>query len=348
MIINELMSTDSFAYASAMPSSKSGPRAVAAAFIMCVLAGCSAQESTPKAAMPTRAGVGTTSVTSSASSPDKAAARCSRDTLAVLSAAISDVVRRGRIGNDYARATRRYGTQSDAWRLASLTFPPVYAQLQAQGQRAARAIARTLAKDGCRRLDGNSIGSAQSPDLTAVEPIRVSATEEPTPQTTAPVAARSCYVLEDPVTAFSGNWLRADTRSAFPDETMQVQSQLNWLGYGCIAEDGDYGPVTAQTVRRFQRDYGLVVDGIVGPETWNALFQLALVNSLAKPSTHEPRSTGPAQSAAAAAPTSTYASPRPPLLVAPSASAFASSAPTCQASDWARRGRRQAIPRLSR
>ena len=245
-----------------------------AAVIVCVLAGCSAQESAPKAAAPTTAGGGSTFSTPSASSPHKGAARCSRDTLAVLSAAISDVVRRGRIGNDYARATRRYGTQSDAWRLASVTFPPVYAQLQAQGQRAARAIASTLAKDGCRRLDGNYTGSARPPDLTGVEPITVSATEEPTPQTTAPVAARSCYVLEDPVTAFSGNWLRADTRSAFPDEAMQVQSQLNWLGYGCIAEDGDYGPVTSQAVRRFQSDFGLVVDGVVGPETWNALFQL--------------------------------------------------------------------------
>jgi peptidoglycan hydrolase-like protein with peptidoglycan-binding domain len=35
--------------------------------------------------------------------------------------------------------------------------------------------------------------------------------------------------------------------------------------------DGDFGPETDGLVRQFQQDNGLVVDGIVGPQTWGAL-----------------------------------------------------------------------------
>jgi peptidoglycan hydrolase-like protein with peptidoglycan-binding domain len=35
--------------------------------------------------------------------------------------------------------------------------------------------------------------------------------------------------------------------------------------------DGDFGPETDGLVRGFQQDNGLVVDGIVGPQTWAAL-----------------------------------------------------------------------------
>lgn len=35
--------------------------------------------------------------------------------------------------------------------------------------------------------------------------------------------------------------------------------------------DGDFGPITQEEVRNFQTAEGIVVDGIVGPETWAAL-----------------------------------------------------------------------------
>ncbi|MBB4740625.1 peptidoglycan hydrolase-like protein with peptidoglycan-binding domain [Actinoplanes octamycinicus] len=35
--------------------------------------------------------------------------------------------------------------------------------------------------------------------------------------------------------------------------------------------DGVYGPVTESAVRAFQSDAGLIVDGVVGRETWQAL-----------------------------------------------------------------------------
>ena len=53
----------------------------------------------------------------------------------------------------------------------------------------------------------------------------------------------------------------------------QVQARLLSLGYRQTGEaDGKYGVLTDKAVRAFQVDRGLLVDGIVGPDTWKALF----------------------------------------------------------------------------
>ena len=45
------------------------------------------------------------------------------------------------------------------------------------------------------------------------------------------------------------------------------QALLNIAG-ARLVEDGDFGPVTERETEEFQRKYGLVPDGIVGPKTW--------------------------------------------------------------------------------
>lgn len=51
----------------------------------------------------------------------------------------------------------------------------------------------------------------------------------------------------------------------------QLQRELTELGYYAGEIDGGYGEVTQEAVRIFQADWGLTVDAIVGPSTWDAL-----------------------------------------------------------------------------
>ena len=47
--------------------------------------------------------------------------------------------------------------------------------------------------------------------------------------------------------------------------------ELRCAGYYTVGNDSYYGPVTKRAVSQFQRDNGLTVDGIAGPQTRNAL-----------------------------------------------------------------------------
>jgi peptidoglycan hydrolase-like protein with peptidoglycan-binding domain len=54
------------------------------------------------------------------------------------------------------------------------------------------------------------------------------------------------------------------------DPVRAVQRQLN-ARTSSLAVDGTFGPQTALAVRQFQQNNGLLIDGIVGPNTWYAL-----------------------------------------------------------------------------
>lgn len=51
-----------------------------------------------------------------------------------------------------------------------------------------------------------------------------------------------------------------------------LQRQLTWLGYPVGNIDGIKGSRTRAAVMAFQADNGLLVDGVVGPQTWAALY----------------------------------------------------------------------------
>lgn len=55
------------------------------------------------------------------------------------------------------------------------------------------------------------------------------------------------------------------------DEVVQLQQSLNNKGYYCGEADGIFGSKTLSAVKQFQNDHGLTADGIVGPNTRNAL-----------------------------------------------------------------------------
>ncbi|MEM1239417.1 MAG: peptidoglycan-binding protein [Cyanobacteria bacterium P01_H01_bin.26] len=51
-----------------------------------------------------------------------------------------------------------------------------------------------------------------------------------------------------------------------------IQSMLALMGYYVGPVDGTYEQMTAEAVRQFQTDAGLVADGVVGPLTWQRLL----------------------------------------------------------------------------
>ena len=62
-------------------------------------------------------------------------------------------------------------------------------------------------------------------------------------------------------------------------EVIFIQKLLNRIAESVtsipsVNEDGIFGEETEKAVKAFQSYYGLDVDGIVGPETWNRLVSV--------------------------------------------------------------------------
>ena len=56
-------------------------------------------------------------------------------------------------------------------------------------------------------------------------------------------------------------------------QVIDIQQILKDRAY-LIAIDGDFGPNTELSVKAFQKDNDLFVDGVVGPQTWDALHSV--------------------------------------------------------------------------
>lgn len=75
------------------------------------------------------------------------------------------------------------------------------------------------------------------------------------------------YVLGDRLLWRSSSMLRGD-------DVRELQHRLNSLGFNAGDEDGIFGPLAHAAVQDFQRNVGLVVDGIAGTATVEALRRL--------------------------------------------------------------------------
>jgi peptidoglycan hydrolase-like protein with peptidoglycan-binding domain len=71
--------------------------------------------------------------------------------------------------------------------------------------------------------------------------------------------------------AFGSRILRRGMRGKDVEE---LQNKLASLGYNVGPIDGIFGRLTEQAVIQFQKDNGLKVDGIVGPQTFDMLERL--------------------------------------------------------------------------
>ncbi|MGA9768673.1 MAG: N-acetylmuramoyl-L-alanine amidase [Blastocatellia bacterium] len=74
-----------------------------------------------------------------------------------------------------------------------------------------------------------------------------------------------------PVVESGNNGRPTLRRGATGDFVKQIQTRVN-----VTPVNGNFGPVTEAAVRAFQRDHGIVPDGIVGPKTWAVLDTVIL------------------------------------------------------------------------
>lgn len=65
-------------------------------------------------------------------------------------------------------------------------------------------------------------------------------------------------------------WAPPISRGSFGPNVLMCQSILQARGHDLTC-DGQFGKQTEDNVKWFQNEYGLTVDGKVGPQTWNAL-----------------------------------------------------------------------------
>lgn len=105
-------------------------------------------------------------------------------------------------------------------------------------------------------------------------PVTVTATATATATVAGPTPPP--IVVVPPPAAASTPWPGTSLSTRYADvyryDVAMVQQRLNALGYGPLAVDGDFGPITRSWVVRYQSDYGLYVDGVVGPVTWRSMF----------------------------------------------------------------------------
>jgi peptidoglycan hydrolase-like protein with peptidoglycan-binding domain len=76
-----------------------------------------------------------------------------------------------------------------------------------------------------------------------------------------------------PINLNSGSCPTNISRGQHSGCVTELQSLLNHHGAE-LAVDGDFGPLTEAAVRDFQAEKGLLIDGIVGPQTKSALYGL--------------------------------------------------------------------------
>lgn len=87
---------------------------------------------------------------------------------------------------------------------------------------------------------------------------------------------QSTAPIQPPISCHRLPILRRNDRQSQPDESVKfLQQRLNFSGFN-LRVDGFFGSRTEAAVREFQargndHNPSILVDGIVGPQTWNAL-----------------------------------------------------------------------------
>lgn len=129
-----------------------------------------------------------------------------------------------------------------------------------------------------------SLSYEATSSLSTMELITVTSTLPPeelptivtlTPTLTLTIPKPTATKTIPPMPALTRN-LRLESPLMRGDDVAYLQTWLLALGYTNIGSaDGVFGELTDASVRLFQENYNLTVDGVVGPLTWSALYQAA-------------------------------------------------------------------------
>lgn len=60
-------------------------------------------------------------------------------------------------------------------------------------------------------------------------------------------------------------------RGSTGEDVAYLQGRLNGIGFGYLVIDGIFGTATEEEVKKFQKYYGLTINGIVGLQDWAKL-----------------------------------------------------------------------------
>jgi peptidoglycan hydrolase-like protein with peptidoglycan-binding domain len=134
-----------------------------------------------------------------------------------------------------------------------------HAERAAERRARPAGVEPTMTADRAERvIEGRARPAGVEPTMTADHAERVIEGPAPSPPPS-PLAS---------VTADRATWLRQPMRGP---EVAELQRQLRAAGFDPGPIDGYMGPVTERAVRAYQASRGLVVDGLVGPQTVGAL-----------------------------------------------------------------------------
>lgn len=120
----------------------------------------------------------------------------------------------------------------------------------------------------CGAGAGSASAAAPAPSYSAPQQASRSYTRTPVQQ--APVQQAPVQQLAVQAAPAASPFLTTALVNQVRPDVRQLQQSLANLHYN-LAIDGQYGPQTKTVVEHFQHDSGIQVDGIVGPQTQNAI-----------------------------------------------------------------------------
>jgi len=172
------------------------------------------------------------------------------------------------------------GDSSGRVTILDLTTKEILTSWQAHGSEIQEL---QFSQDGRELISQSNLGTVRfwgQPGVLALPagtPAEISCHNALPPQTSTPITPTAPFTPVAPTdTPTMATFFRILTLTEPPmqgTDVLQMQQRLYALGYIEVGiPDGVFGKKTDQAVRNFQEKNGLVVDGIVGPITWNKLF----------------------------------------------------------------------------